>query len=863
MNLPRWDRVQQAFESVVELSGVSREARMASINEDDPDLAAALAKLLEADAEPSLLDASLTALAENALRHDHVGALVEGQIGPYKLLRVLGEGGMGVVYLAERLHIGGFVAIKILRDAWMSPMRRERFRMEQQTLARLNHPNIAQIYDAGDLEDGTPWFVMEYVEGTGLTAWVDAHRSPLRTVVDLIRQVTGAVAHAHRHAIVHRDLKPSNILVTEAGEVKLLDFGIVKDLSDQGTSERTSDGLRLMTPAYAAPEQVRGGSIGLFTDIFSLGVLLYELLTEDVPHVGPDKPARKPSLMARSATKRDRLHLTGEEWSDLDVICLTALQPDPERRYASADAFLQDLDAFQHGRVISARPSNFLYITSKFIQRNRVLVAVASVALLLLVAIGIVSTVRITHARDAALEQVVRMNRLQSFTESLFDGGSPSEGPSAELSIATLLRRGEIEAEGMHDDPRLQANMFATLGGVFQRLGQLDRADVLLQRALKERLASFGRDDGQYTESLVDMGLLRRDQRRMDEAEDLIRQALALQQKAATTSSAENHSLWALSSVLTLRGKYAESQRVLEKILAGEQRPGRAETQQFADGLAQLADVRFYLGDYSRSSELNREALAIYRRTAGDGHPVVAHVDSSLGHIAFDQGHFSDAEGEFRKSLALDERWYGPTNPAVAEDLTALARVFSATSRAEEARATLLRALAIQQRSYGHDHSSVAVILNDLGSLAYKRDQDDEAEADFREALGIWRKTYGDHHQFVGLCFANLTGVFIDRKDYTEAERMARQALATYQETLPADHVKVAIIHVKLGRILLREHKLAEAEQETRKGYLYFVSHANGEPSYLAGARKDLLEIAAAEHKPELLAELKTTAVRP
>lgn len=857
MEIMDWDEVQQAFEAICLLPVGQQQAKVAELRERDAKLGAAVAELLEADGQQCILDASLTDLAAATLRHDHVGSLVETQIGPYRIVRLLGEGGMGVVYLAERLHIGGHIAIKLLRDAWISPMRRERFRLEQQSLARLSHPHIARIYDAGTLAGDTPWFVMEYVDGLPLTAWVVKHGMSLAAVLELMRQVAEAVAYAHRHALVHRDLKPSNILVDSEGKVKLLDFGIVKDLADQEVAVRSIDGLQPLTPGYAAPEQMSGKSVGLFTDVYALGVLLYELLTGALPQINGEGYARKPSRVVRADSGRAALNLSRSEWSDLDAICEKALEPNPDERYASADAFLQDLLAFREGRVLQARPHTWVHTTAKFVRRNRAVLTVAALAMVLLVITAVAAGIRVTRSRDLALQQVERMARLQRFTESLFDGGTRTEGPSAELTVPTLLRRGEIEASGLHEDPRLQASMFSTLGNAYQRLGDLNRADILLRRALDERQSDAESERAQYVESLIDLGLLRSDQRRMGEAESLLRKAIAVQQEARVHGPAASRAFGALGSVLTLKGDYVQSESVITQMIANEQQTGHAETQQLADGLAQLGDVRFYLGDFVRSGELNRQALAIYKRTSGEGHPAVAHVTNSLGAIAFEQGHFAEAEQDFLSSRDLDQRWYGPANPVVAEDLASLARVYAHTGRQAEARNTLLRALSIQERTFGHTHAQVASTLNDLGTLDYNADMDDEAEKEFREALAIWQELYGNSHPFIGLAYANLCGVFMDRKDYPTAEEMARRALAIYQQTLPADNPKIGIIHVKLGRILLREGKFAEAEVQTGAGLHFFLSHETNEPSYLAGARKDMTLIAAAEHKPELLDELK------
>ncbi|WP_419806296.1 tetratricopeptide repeat protein [Terriglobus sp.] len=839
-----WERAQCALEQLFTLHRDARQVALDALHAEDPALAETVANLLRADGETSVLDASLTSLAEAALHHDFVGALVETQIGPYRLLSVLGEGGMGVVYRAERLHLGGQVAIKLLRDAWMSPMRRDRFRLEQRTLARLNHPNIAQIHDAGSLHGDTPWFVMEYVDGLPLTAWAREHHANLPQILALIRQVTGAVACAHRHALVHRDLKPSNILVTPAGEVKLLDFGIVKDLAETAFDGRTVDGLIPLTPGYAAPEQRTAAPIGLFTDIYSLGVLLYELLTGELPRLNAEGFADRPSRVARLASS-NRLQFTRAQWSDLDAICDHALQPEPARRYSSADAFLRDIEAFESGRTLAARPPGVFYAMGKFVRRNHLPLSVAAVATILLAITVVVAAVRVTRSRDLALRQLSRMARLQRFTLDLFDGGTPDQGPSAEVTTAMLLQRGELAADGMHDDAELQAAMFATLGRTWQHLGNLNRADTLLRRALAERspnVQNHADADSHtlYIESLVDLGLLRLDQRRMIEAEALLRNAVALTADRKTITPEAARALGALGDALAIQGNYRESRAVLERAIAAEHHSGLAGTQQFADNLSLLADTQFYMAEFTKAIELDQQALAIYHRTVGENHPSVAHVNNTLGNIAKDQGHFADAEVELSRSLAIDQRWYGPDNPRAAEDYVGLSQVFALTNREGDAKIALEHALAIQEHTYGHRHAAVALILNQLGILADNHDHEDEAEADFQEALAIWRTVYGDNHQFVGMSYSNLAGVYLFRKDYSRAESMARRALTVYQRTLPPEHPNLAAVHVRLGRILLREGRFAEAEPETRQGYDFFRSHDSADSTYLKGARKDL-----------------------
>ena len=840
----RWERVQSIFAQAADLPESRKRRFIEEHCGGDVLLAESVLALLAEDANGhSLLDGNLNEVAEEALRSDHLRSLVERQIGPYRLVRMLGEGGTGIVYLAQRADIGGLVAIKLLRDSWLSPMRRERFALEQQTLVKLNHPSIARLYDAGTTEDGTPWFVMEYADGQPLTEYLRTRGAGLRDNLLLFQRVCEAVQYAHAHAVVHRDLKPSNVLVTREGEVKLLDFGIAKQIAHEvNRTERTIAGLRLLTPGYAAPEQYSGDDVGVFTDVYSLGILLYEMLTGQLPDPEEARAGRLPARPSAFARNAGNTALSRRQWADLDVLCLKALEPEPGRRYGSVDALSRDISAYLDGRVLEARPNSLTYTAGKFIRRNRLALGSTAAGLLLLIAATVFFTVRLARARNAAVAEAARTERIQHFTENLFAGGDAGTGPSADMKVTELLDRGQTEAESLSQDPEMQADMLSTLGGVYQQLGRLDKAEALFQRAMALRRDITGTRKPRYAESLLALGLLRMDQRRMDDAEKLLRLSLALQQQAPPRDNlAIEHALWALGSVLSLKGNYSEARRLLEAAVKQGALSG-APTAQLADDYTQLGEVDFYTGDYDGSKELNQRALAIHEKLFGEHHPAVSENLNTLGQIAQNQTQYAMAESYFRRALAIDEAWYGPDHPKVAEDLTALSTPLIKSKQYEQARALLQRALDIQQRVHGPSHTAVALALNQLGVLASTQNFDDEAEKDFRAALAIWRNAYGEHHQFVGLSYANLAGVYIDRRDYPAAEAMCRKALQVYNSALSADNLNTACLHVKLGRVLLREHRFPEARVETLIGYQYLSSHVGPEDSYLLGAQKDLDE---------------------
>ena len=523
MDRARWDQIQKLFHDAADVPQGEQRVFLEAACGDDEELVVEVLDMLDQDANGhSLLDRNIADIAQETLANAIPASLILKEFGPYQILKLLGEGGMGVVYLAERRDLGTQVAVKVLRDAWLSPARRERFASEQRTLAQLNHPLIARLYDADTLDDGTPWFVMEYVDGIPLTDYCRKHECSVEQRLQLFRSVCEAVQHAHGHAVIHRDLKPSNILVKNDGSVRLLDFGISKQLESLDLQvDQTMTGLRMMTPAYASPEQIRGDRVGISTDVYSLGVILYELLTGQLPFdlsgltpaeaasiIAEHEPG-KPSAAVKRTTDSDAnshtpsLSVSKTAWADLDVLCLNAMHKDPHRRYQSVEALIRDVDHYLNGEPLEARPDTLDYRIGKFVRRNRR--AVAATAVIFAVIVGLIAffTVRLAKARDTALAEAARTQRIQQFTANLFQGGDAAAGPSDSLRVITIVDRGVQEAKTLNHDPKVQAELYQNLGGIYQKLGKFEPADSLLRSALEQRKSLFGADSPEVAESLT------------------------------------------------------------------------------------------------------------------------------------------------------------------------------------------------------------------------------------------------------------------------------------------------------------------------------------------------------------------------
>ncbi len=863
MDTDRWRQVQELFHRVADLP---REARSAALDDacaGDAALRREVELLLAGDAHGgTLLDRGVAQVAEAVMGGAAAAPLPAAACGPYRLLRMIGEGGMGVVYLARRDDLGSEAAVKLLRDAWASSARRERFMAEKRTLAQLNHPAIAHLYDAGTLPDGTPWIAMEHVEGTPLHEHCWGRALPLRARLQLVRAVAEAVLHAHQHLVIHRDLKPSNILVRDDGTVKLLDFGIAKQLDPpDAAAEATRTGLRLMTPAYAAPEQVTGGRVGIHTDVYSLGVILYELLAGALPFDLSDKtpgeaetlitsvdPSR-PSVRARAGTPRGGtgraaapVVASDSEWADLDVLVLTAMHKDPARRYRSVDALLRDLDHFLAGEPLDARGDSLGYRAATFVRRNARAVGTAAVVVATLLTLSVFYTVRLAQARDRALAESVRAQRIQRFMTTLFQGGDEAAGPAESLRVVTLLDQGVAEARALDLEPRVQADLYQTLGGIYAQLGVLERADSLLTTGLAQWRRIAGTASPEAARAMVALGGLRTSQARFDEADTLLRDGVAVlaargngDGDAAELVEART----AIGRLFTERGEHARAIAALDSVILAL-RAQDAEPRVVHEALGELANAHFYAGNYDAADSLNRQVLAMTRALYGERHPRVAEELMNLGATEQERGHYKESEQLFRQALDISTSYYGADHYRTAGNLTYLGRSLLLQNRYDEARAPFERALAIRERVFGASHPMVANTLNEIGSMAIRAERYPEAQAMYERVRAIYRAAYPGTNYRVGVATANLADALLYQKKYAQAEPLYREALDIYIASQGPEHLNTGIGYIKLGRVLLRSGRFAAAIPQTEKGYAIVRKITTPEVSFLQAARLDL-----------------------
>lgn len=726
------------------------------------------------------------------------GSVTGDRLGSYRLLYPLGHGGMGTVYLAERAD-GEFeqqVAVKLLHPGVCSEEVLLRFRSERQILAKLRHSNLAQLLDGGTTDDGLPYFVMEYVDGRPIDEHCNAYTLSVHQRLALFRSVCEAVSFAHRNLVVHRDLKPGNILVSPKGQVKLLDFGIAK-LLEGNQLPATREGMAPMTPPYASPEQTRGETVNTATDVYSLGIVLYELLTGRRPHEAksPERLAqaiceespRRPSTvelgdrLRTAEPKRLRQRLKG----DLDNIVLAAIRKEPDRRFSSVEQFSEDIRRYLAGLPVRSRPDTLAYRAGKFIRRHPWGVASAVLVALLIGAFAVSTAVQ--NRRIARqYQQIVReRDRSLAVTEFLVDVLGTTDPRQAKGETPTVRDVLEATAVRLHNElesePLVRAALLDAVGRVYLSLDLRQEARPPLEEALALRRAHLGPVDSLLAESLHNLAGLERRDGRSESTEGLLREAISIQRMAFPSGHRD-----------------------------------------LARGLSNVASFFRQLGRLGEAEPLAREALAMQEELFGKDDVEIAVTLNNLARILVDQGRFEEAETLYRRSIGIRREVEGPDDPGLAKTLNNLAMLLSEhLARPSEALPLQRESLRIRRQVYEEGHFALVNGLNNLAALLTSLKQFEEAEALFDEAL----TGFGSRPIPVFLRY-NRALLYLARGDYGVCEMETRDILPQLE-----NERRIAELKSLRGACLAGLGHRSEAERLLREGFETLIAML-GEDDY-------------------------------
>lgn len=804
----RWARVNALFHELADLPAAARAERLARADVDAA-TRADVESLLSADErntsfldEPPLAGALGQAALEarmqapdgsadadgSAERHDGADADADARVGqmlgPYVVRALIGSGGMGTVYRAERTDdvYDRAVAIKVIKRGMDTDAVISRFRREREVLGRLDHPHIACVVDGGATPDGLPYVVMDLVEGVRIDRYCNQHQLSTAARLRLFCKVCAAVQHAHQSLIVHRDIKPDNVLVTADGTPKLVDFGIAAMVSGPaGEADATAwtrgagAASAFLTPSYASPEQLRGEPVGTATDIYSLGVLLYELLTGR-------RPARDESGTARGDTFRAERVLRG----DLETIVRRAMDDEPARRYVSVEQFAADIWRHLDGLPVLARPDSLAYRARKFITRHRVAAVAAAAVLIAMMAAVIVS---LQYARNAR-EQARKAEAISSFVQEMLASASPTQDGRT-VTVAQVLGRAARHAEtDLRNEPDVQAGVRGAVGRAYLGLGLYDEAAAALDAALAQQRAIHGRDHDEIVAALLQVSEVAQARDDLTSAEARASEAFAMSERlhgagAAAAAPAMN----ALGGILLSRGNLDAAERAHRDALSRYRAAGLLRSMDAAETLNDLAVVVGTRGQTQEALTLHEEAVRV-ARDAKAGDAELAMALSALAGALSDAKQYDRAEPLFRETLALRQRVLGDDHPDVAWTRYNFAYQLMETGKHDEA-ASMAQALLVRRGTVLPDsHPTVSATLQVLGRVRMAQARFAEAAPLLEESLTIRRKALPPNHwllalgeTFLGECLSHLGQA-------ARAESLLAHAATQLESHFGADHAR-------------------------------------------------------------------------
>ncbi len=768
--------------------------------------------------------------------------ILSGQrIAHWRLCEELGRGGMGVVYRAQR-DDGAFdqnVAIKILTTNHQQSFNHERFRQEQQLLAMLVHPGIAQLYDGGLTDDGLAYFVMEYVPGLPLNKYCEQHELSIKAILQLMTDVAHALAYAHKHLIVHRDIKPSNILVTCTGQIKLLDFGIAKLLDGQHASELTRTGEQVMTPGFAAPEQLQNKGVTVATDVYQLGLVLYELLTgvkpyqhqvssfKDLVQLICEGDLLAPSqLVSQSKFNLPTRNRAGE-WQkqlrgEIDALVLKMLNRNPEERYGSMFEFVSDVNAYFSSRPLIAQKNNFFLNAKKFIKRNWRSISISLLAVLFVMIYVITITLQANKIELALARSLVEQNKSQQVSDMLvnvFKAADPNVSGLDTLTARELLDKSHARIlTELGDAPGIQSHMLTLVGEIYFSQGSYDKSIKILEDSYLLQRAAGRADTVGYANTLTQLGMAYIFLGRNDEAFSLLQESLNIHaalknnQQHAPLEHAET--LAAFGQLQDEQGNYSDAQKNLRAAIKMLRPLEKQGYEKLATALNNLAVIQHTKGQFEQAVVNMREAIQLQRSVLGENHSYYTVHLVNYAIMLTDMELFSEAESVLREALSIQKNLLGEAHAYYFTSLHSLGVLFYKQGQLLAAERYLQESLKLKLEMLSESSKSIAVSYLWLGATLRDLGRLDEAGAAFDKMLIIF-EMQNNNSELVGRGLSEMAALAWSKGNLDQAEEYYKKAISLM---LPQG-IRITISQMGYGHLLLSQGHATEALPFLQRAY--------------------------------------------
>lgn len=847
MGTSDWSEVEQILDEALEKSGNKRKTFIEERCGENKKLKSWVTELLESiESSQGFLETGsvekevLIPDIADSITSEGDSSFIGTQLGAYTIKELIEHGGMGSVYLAHRTD-GTFehrVAIKIIRRGMDTPSNRARFLREQNILARLHHPNIARLYGGGLTDDGLPYLFMEYIDGKPIDQFCDDQRLSIMERLALFNQVCKAVQYAHESLIVHRDLKPDNIMINSNGRVKILDFGIAKLMDpkfQEDAKNQTQPGARMLTLAFAAPEQINGDSITTSVDCYALGTVLYKLLSGLKPFEFkkmkrgeiekiislqlPPKPskrfqeldAEKQKAIAQTRrTTADKLARTIS--GDLDAIILKALRKEAAPRYRSVEHLEEDIERFINKEPVSARAGNLVYKSKKFLKRHKY--AIASVATFLFILLGVSAyyTLQLARERNMAELEAQTTSQVTDFLVDLFQANDPSNNQGELITARQLLAKGEKEINRLDNQPEVKARLLNVLGNIYGVLSEPDKADSLQSHSLSMATSLYNSGNTELASFYYSLAATKHTLGEYDEALDLLESAISAQNKLPGSPKKDlANSLRLQAEILKDNGKLDSAYRAIRESQSIFSSIGATENRDYLKMLKEFGAIQSERGKFPESESIWRQALALSRDLFTSPHPDILSCMQGLAYSLKEQGSFDEAETLYLQGIEFNRKLYGPSHLNTAAIMNNLAGLYYYTSVYQKADSLYTKSYKIQKEVLGESHPNVASILYNRANLKVDMAELATAEKLYREVLKLDINHLGRNHPNVASDYSGLGVLLSKQGKYDEAIEYFSKSMEIRERIYNTNHPYIAYNKRSIAKIMAQTENFKEA----------------------------------------------------